>query len=332
MMKKTQTNQQLTPAEMGKMWATYMGNTMAICVLKFYLRHVEDSDIKKVLEHALNLSEHIVKEMEKFFNESNFPVPKGFTEDDVNLEAPRLFEDIFYLYYLQYTGKAGLSLYNTGIPLMTRTDIRDFYIHTLDLTLKLTSDVNDVLRKKGLLMNPPESIPPKQVNFVNSQSFLNGIFGNVRTLHGLEVAHLYDNMNNDATSKALIIAFSQVAKRERVRKYLIRGRKINERHLDTYKKKLENDQIPAAKTLDHLVTNSTISPFSDKLMLYHKIDMFSMKIRTFANGASLNGRRDIGGMYAKFLLDVSLFVEDGANIMIDHGWMEKPPEAHYTNF
>jgi hypothetical protein len=48
--------------------------------------------------------------------------------------------------------------------------------------------------------------------------------------------------------------------------------------------------------LDHLVSESTFSPFSDKLMLAHKIEMFSMKIRTAGNGASLNGRRDIGGM------------------------------------
>ena len=55
--------------------------------------------------------------------------------------------------------------------------------------------------------------------------------------------------------------------------------------------------------------------------------MFSMKIRSYANGASVSGRRDIGALYAKFLMDISLYVEDGAEIMIDHGWMEKPPEA-----
>jgi len=62
-------------------------------------------------------------------------------------------------------------------------------------------------------------------------------------------------------------------------------------------------------------------------MVAHKIDMFSMKIRTYANGISLNGRRDIGTMYMRLLMDVGLFVEDGANIMIDRGWMEQPPEA-----
>ena len=70
-----------------------------------------------------------------------------------------------------------------------------------------------------------------------------------------------------------------------------------------------------------------ISPFSDKLMLAHKIEMFSMKIRTAGNGASLSGRRDLGGMYAKFLADIGLYVQDGAKIMIDQGWMEQPPKA-----
>jgi hypothetical protein len=42
---------------------------------------------------------------------------------------------------------------------------------------------------------------------------------------------------------------------------------------------------------------------------------------------SLNGRRDLGGMYAKFLTDIGLYVEDGVNIMIEQGWMEQPPKA-----
>lgn len=79
--------------------------------------------------------------------------------------------------------------------------------------------------------------------------------------------------------------------------------------------------------IDHLVSNSTDAPFSDKLMLFHKIDMFSMKIRAYAEGVSLNGRRDIAAMYAHLMMEVGLYVEDGANIMIDRGWMERPPEA-----
>lgn len=37
----------LTSAEMGKLWATYTGNTLGKCVLSYYLKHVEDEDIKR---------------------------------------------------------------------------------------------------------------------------------------------------------------------------------------------------------------------------------------------------------------------------------------------
>ena len=93
----------LTSAEMGKLWVTYVGNTMAKCVLRYYLQHIEDQDIKKVLENALSLSESLVKNTKDIFIGEDFPLPIGFTEEDVNLEAPRLFSDEFYLYYLKYT-------------------------------------------------------------------------------------------------------------------------------------------------------------------------------------------------------------------------------------
>jgi hypothetical protein len=32
-------------------------------------------------------------------------------------------------------------------------------------------------------------------------------------------------------------------------------------------------------------------------------------------------------MYGKFFMDIGLYVQDGAKIFIDEGWMEKPPQA-----
>jgi hypothetical protein len=323
----TTKDSQLTLAEMGKLWATYSGNTMGKCVISYYLKHVEDPDIKKVLDYALGLTETYINDIKTIFNQENFPIPVGFTDEDVNLEAPRLFYDEFYLNYLQYTGKAGISIYEAAIPLVTRKDVRDFFIRCLNDSVKLLTDVNDILKSKGKLMNAPTMQNPKEIDFVNKQSFLNGYFGEVRPLHGLEIAHLFGNINNDITSKALIIGFSQGARNHKVRKFLERGREINKKHIEKLSKKLNDDHLPSPSLVDHLVTTSTVPPFSDKLMVFHKIDMFSMKIREYANGASLNGRRDIGALYAQCLLDVSLYVEDGANIMIDHGWMEQPPIA-----
>lgn len=319
------TTPSLTSAEMGKLWASYLGNTMGKCVLSYYLNHVDDTAIKKVLAHAFSLTESFMKEIETFFKQANFPMPIGMTEDDVNAEAPRLYEDEFYLHYLLYLGKAGSSIYSATISIVTRDDVRNFFIHCLSETAKLIKDVSLILKSMGKLMNDPTMPVPKKVDFVKDQSFLKGYLGNVRPLHGLEVGHLYDNIHNDIASKALIVGFHQVAQNKKVKQYLERGKKINHKHIILLSNKLTEDGLPAPSLIDHLVTQSTEPPFSDKLMVFHKIDMFSMKIREYANGASLNGRRDIGALYAKCLLDVSLYVEDGANIMIDHGWMEQPP-------
>jgi len=320
-------NEKLNAAEIGKLWAIYMGNTMASCVLRYFQKHTEDEDIKKVVETALNLSDAFVQDIKNIFIQENFPVPAGYTEKDVNLDAPRLFSDAYYLHYLHYTSKAAISIFSIAVSIMNRKDVRDFFINALQSTVQLVVEVNEVSRAKGRLIKSPHIPTPEKVDFVKQQSFLNGFFGEVRPLHALEIAHLYDNIENDIASKALLIGFSQVAQTEKVKEFFLRGKQITNKHIASCSQQLNKDDLPAPSLLDDLVTTSTHPPFSDKLMMWHKIDMFSMKIRTYANGISLNGRRDLGGMYAKFLMDIGLYIEDGANIMIDQGWMEEPPKS-----
>jgi hypothetical protein len=112
-----------------------------------------------------------------------------------------------------------------------------------------------------------------------------------------------------------------------VRKYLVRGKNINQKHIEKLSGMLTQVNLPSPPLLDHLVTPSTTPVFSDKLMVFHKIDMFSMKIREYANGVSLSARKDIAALYARCEADVGFYVEDGANLMIDQGWMEQPPEV-----
>jgi hypothetical protein len=323
---KSKIDENLTSAEMGKLWATYVGNSMSKCILSYYIQHVEDEDIKALLENALKLSLEFMKTTEDIFKTENFPTPKGFSNEDVNLGAPRLFEDEFYVHYLKYAGKAGMSIYNVAVPLVFRKDVKEFFTYCMDSTMALMEQINDILMNKGFIIKPPIIPVPDKVEFIH-QDFLNGFLGHVRPLHALEIAHLYDNIENNVTSKALIMAFSQVVKSEKIRKLFIRGKDLSHKHIEQYMEKLHNENLPSPSLLDHLVTTSTSSPFSDKLMLFHKVDMFSMKIRAFGNSAAVNGRHDIGLLYARSLMEISSFVEDAAKTMIENGWMEQPPYA-----
>ncbi|KRE99374.1 hypothetical protein ASG89_27830 [Paenibacillus sp. Soil766] len=323
---KSNINEKLTSAEMGKLWATYMGNSMSKCILNYYLQHVEDEEIKTLLENALKLCEELLKTTKDFFVKENFPIPNGFSEEDVNLGAPRLFEDVYYVHYLKYVCKAGMSIYNVAVPLVYRKDVQEFFIYCMNSTMSLMGQINDILMNKGLIIKPPIIPVPDRVEFIQ-ESFLNGFLGHVRPLHALEVAHLYDNIENNTTSKALIMAFSQVVKSEKIRKLFIDGKDLTHKSIEQYMEKLHNENLPSPSYLDHLVTTSTFSPFSDKIMLFHKIDMFSMKIRAFGNSAAVSGRHDMSALYAKSLVKIASFVEDAAKILIDNGWMEQPPFA-----
>lgn len=323
---KTNTTEKLTSAEMGKLWATYMGNSMGKCILSYYLQHVEDEDIKTLLENALKLSEEFMKISKEIFMKENFPIPEGFSQEDINLGAPRLFQDAFYVHYLKYAAKAAMSIYNVAIPLVYRKDVKEFFRYCMDSTMDLVDQIKEILMDKGLIIKPPVIPVPEKVEFVH-QDFLNGFFGHVRPMHALEIAHFYDVIENNITSKTLIMAFVQVVKDEKIRKLFERGTDITKTNIEHYIQKLHDEDLPAPSFLDDLVTTSTISPFSDKLMLFHKMDMFTMKIRSFGNSVAVNGRRDIGLLHTKSTIRNAAFVQDAAKIMIEKGWFEQPPKA-----
>ncbi|WP_017754060.1 DUF3231 family protein [Calidifontibacillus oryziterrae] len=323
---KTNSTEPLTSSEMGKLWATYMGNSKSKCILSYFLQHVEDEDIRTLLENAYNLSVDFIETIKGIFEKENFPIPKGFDEEDVNLSAPRLFQDEFYVHYIKYTAKAGASIYNVAFPLVYRNDVKEFYNYCIDSTKALMDQTKEILMNKGFIIKPPIIPVPEKVVFAHND-FLNGFFGHVRPMQALEIAHLYDNIENNVTSKALIMSFAQVAQNEKIRDLFKRGENLTHRNLERYMKKLSNENLPAPPYLDHLVTTSSFSPFSDKIMVSHKMDMFSMKIRAFGNSAAVTARHDLGLLYSRSLLNIQAFVEDAAEIYIENGWMEKPPHA-----
>lgn len=325
--KEMDETQPLTSVEMGKLWVTYVGNSMSSQILRYFLQHCEDEYIRTLLENGLALSKDFMQRIEGFFKKDNFPLPAGFTEDDVNLGAPRLFENEFYVHYLKYAAKAGLSIYAIAVPLVMKEKIREFFIYCSQCTTILLGQINNVLVEKKLIAKPPMIPTPNGNDFIRKQSYLNGFVGDIRPLHALEITHLYDNIENNTTSKALLLGFYQTVKDEKIKALFKRGLDMTDKSVKQYMEKLHLESLPSPSYIDHLVTTSAYPPFSDKIMLFHKVDMFAMKIRSFGNSLAVNGRRDLGMLYGRTLINIGLFVDDGANILIEKGWMESPPKA-----
>nr|WP_251009569.1 DUF3231 family protein [Bacillus sp. ISL-39] len=82
----------MTSAELAALHQNYLGDTMSVCVFGHFLEKVVDPEIKTVVEHAYDISAQHAEIIKKIFLKENIPVPIGFTEQDVNKQAPMLFQ------------------------------------------------------------------------------------------------------------------------------------------------------------------------------------------------------------------------------------------------
>jgi hypothetical protein len=98
-------------------------------------------------------------------------------------------------------------------------------------------------------------------------------------------------------------------------------------HFTTFNTILTKEDLSSPKTWVSEVTNSTVSPFSDKLMLYHIVTLVSSAVGYYGAGLSVSQRRDIAAEYTKFMAEVGLYAEDGCELLIKYGWLEQPPLA-----
>jgi hypothetical protein len=206
--KETQTtdhNVRLTSAEIANLWGAYMGNSMAVCILQYFLHHVEDREIKEVLKYALSLAEKHIEIMTEIMNHEDFSIPMGFTEADLNLEAPRLYSDTFFLNYLHQTTKSGFSLYTIALPNIARSDVRDFISESIVSLTELYNRVASLSLSKGIYIRPPYIGVPKKNVIIQSQQFLAGFFGDQRAINALELTHLFSNIQSNQLGRALIM-------------------------------------------------------------------------------------------------------------------------------
>lgn len=324
---ETKHNIRLTSAEMAMLWSQYQLDSLATCTLSYFLNKVEDSEIKPILEYALSNSKKHVQLISDIFTHEKHPIPIGFTKDDVNLDAPRLFSDEMFLTYIKFMSMLGMGACGAAIGAVTRSDVSDLFMEVMASSVELHNQARKLLLSKGLYVRPAYISTPEVVDFVKKQNFLTGFFGQRRTLHALEITHLHYNIQTNALGKLLIMGFAQVAKSEEITQYFLRGKKIASKHIEVLSSILIENDIPAPTTWDTFLMDSTISPFSDKLMMYHIAVLNAYGQGNYGLAQASSHRRDLAIHYKRLSQEIEFYAEDGANLMIDHGWMEEPPQS-----
>lgn len=318
---------QLTSSEIGTLWITFIESTMSICIYKYFIKHMDDEDILKILTDDLTFIEEFVQTLSSIFEKENMKKPIGFTAQDVNVDVPKLMTNGLVLYYLQTLSKAGMNKDVTVLALTTRKDLRNLFKKHLDHCFHIYDRTDDVLLERGLYIRPPYIPLPNKTEFISSNHYLGGIpiIGEKRPLNTIEVSHLFLNINVNMIGLMLCTAFSQVAADQELTKHLLKGKQVSKEIIDTCSTILINSDVQAPTPWDVEVTDSTVSPFSDKLMLsfINMLSAFGFGLYAVSSASSL--RSDLQINYANISKDVAAYTKDGIELMIKNGWLEQPP-------
>jgi hypothetical protein len=323
----TTNNSRLTSSEITSLWTQYIQETMAICISKHVLATVKDSEVRSLFEFSLRISKKHIKKLEDFFNNENFPIPSGFTDKDVNLEAPPLFTDFFWLEYLCNMASHGLSGYSISFSVSVRRDIRDYYYQCNIDSMDVYNKSIDILLSKRLYERAPYFSTPQKHEFITDLAYVMDLLGKKRPLNSIEAGNIYFNLRKSILTKGILIGFQQVVKDKEVRKFMESGLNVANKHIGIYSLILHQENLHSPRLLDTQVTKSVVSPFSDKLMTLHAGSMFNLAVTYYATAMVTSMRVDIvGNCEASILRDLKVIANFG-NVMIKKGWIEKPPWA-----
>ncbi len=317
----------LTSGEIASLWTGYMNDSMAKCVLSFMLKHIEDPDIKPVVQFAYDLSSSHLEQLLTIFEQDNYAKPNGFTERDVNMNAPWLYTDIFCLSYVNQMAKVGMLIYSGFVSMSDREDIRYYFTQALNESTKLFNQSIEIALSKGVNVRHPYIEVPKETNYVQSKKYMSGLnpLNQKRPLNAIEISHLCMNIETNAIGLKLCLSFAQTSPTKEVQDYMLRGKEVSKKHVKIFSETLLQDEIETPKVPDFGVSDSTTQTFSDKLMMFHMSLIVSAGVGNYATAAAASQRSDLMVDYERLSLEVSRLAKSGADIMIKNNWFEQPP-------
>jgi hypothetical protein len=318
---------QLNASEITNLWTTYITNTASVCLIRTYLQHVEDLEILKFLEQALHNSEKSVTGSKLLLETIKYPIPLGFNEADINLKAPRLYSDKFFLFDIRRFSEYGMIVIGLALSTSLEKKVRDFYADLLSLNIALFNQASDLSLAKGVHTAPPNIPIPEQIKFSTKESILKDLLGKPRTINGLEIKEIVFSLVGMIHGKALLLGFSQVARSEEVREHFIKGKEIASKHIKVLRSILKEEDLPTIETFEMEVTEATEPPFSDKLMMFLTTSLSQLVFARYGIAISQSARGDIMTDLTRLMAETGLYLKDGFTLMIEQSWLEQPPMA-----
>lgn len=319
-------NAKLVSSEIAAMWGAYMQNSMANCIVRHFAEVNEDTDSTDIIQTAMKNCNFVMNEVKKIFELDNHALPIGFNDDDVNLNAGRLYSDLFTIRYIKYMSAAGTAAAAALLEVLARKDVRALFSKISQMFMQLYNDACELLLKKGAFIRSPTIPPMEKAEYIQDDSFLSGLLGRHRPLTAVELAHISKNTETNSIGRTFVSGFSQTAQSPEVRKYMERGTEIAAKHETVFRDILIKDGVPLPSSWDSTISQSINAPFSDKLMMFHATSLSAISVTGYGAAIGANLRKDIGAQYTRLVSEILQYANDGVKLMISNRWLEQPPQ------
>ncbi|UII58403.1 DUF3231 family protein (plasmid) [Cytobacillus spongiae] len=318
----------LTSSEIASLWQEYISHTHSRCMLLYLIATTKDEEIVSVLKEAFTIVEETKEATLSIIKKENLPIPIGFSDEDVNTKAKKLFSDSFSLYYIKNLSRVMASACGLMMTMSTRGDIRTHYEKCTVRAFKVFNSVSDVLLQKGLYVRPPHIQPNTQSVYIKGKQYLDGyrLIREERPLNAVEISHVFGNLEANLTGITFTKAFGQTIEDKEVRDFMSDSVNMGKEIISKLSTFLTSSDLSAPMPSDIHVNPITESAFSNKYMMYQMSTMMASGISGYASSLAASMRNDLKTAYMEFLTETSKLARKGANIMIANQWLEQPPQ------
>lgn len=318
----------LSSSEIGTLWLTYQEKTMILRVLEYFMEKSDDQQAKNIMGGLWQELNHFVTKMEGIFEQEGVAIPKGFTENDVNLQAPKLYDNGFDIMFLRILKEVSMGMYTLNMNMAYRDDVMSIYEGLTSTTQKVYKLSTHYLLEKGILTLPPLVEKPKTAEFIKDESYLDGFpfFKGSRALNDIEIGNLHHGIETNNIGMLLVTGFAQCSATPEIKDYFLKGKKLAKKQIETFEKLLLDSNVQFSAGAGGTVTSSAAAPFSEKLMMFcvYLLNGFGLVGSSFGTIFSL--RSDLSLKTALIGKDIFFYATEGIKLMIENGWFEEPPE------
>src|SRR5665648_625273 len=296
----TEAKIQLTSAELGSLWMTYLSTTAKLLMIDLFREKTIEKEAKDILTAYIAEGQVIKNDILNIFNQEKAVIPMGFDERDIIRAAPPLYDDFFNVIFLRQMMKLTFGPSAVYTVMSYKKEVQAVLKLNYDVAYKYYVMTTNYLLGKGMLTRPPYVTMPKTVEFVEDKNYMSGfnIFSDKRSLNTIEVGFINQTIEDNIFGMQLMTGFAQVATESEVKKYFIEGKELAKKIISEFSDVLLQSDIQAPSGWAGKATDSTRPPFSDKLMMYLTSLVSSSAIGITAIGTSFSLRSDLHFKFA----------------------------------